>query len=104
MKKIFAIAAVAMMSATAFVSCSKGGALAELKAAVDAKDTAAVDSLLKVITADTTLTLTAEDSTLLEEAAKMVIVAPVVEETVVETPAAETPATEETAVEATDSI
>ncbi|MEE1222050.1 MAG: hypothetical protein UHL07_00750 [Bacteroidaceae bacterium] len=59
MKKIFALVAVAMVSATAFVSCTKNAntveALKEL-AAADSADTTAILAMVETLKADTTMT------------------------------------------------
>lgn len=58
MKKIFALVAVAMVSATAFVSCTKNAnsieALKEL-AAADSVDTTAVLAMVETLKADSTI-------------------------------------------------
>lgn len=58
MKKIFALVAVAMVSATAFVSCTEKGASVEaLKelAAADSADTTAILAMVETLKADTTI-------------------------------------------------
>lgn len=57
MKKIFALVAVAMVSATAFVSCTKGASVEALKelAAADSADTTAILAMVETLKADTTI-------------------------------------------------
>lgn len=60
MKKIFALVAVAMVSATAFVSCTEKGASVEaLKelAAADSADTTAIMAMAETLKADTTISV-----------------------------------------------